>query len=296
MFCYALHNGQASCLAHIFKHWYDSPHPAHSHSFQHCINFYTVHSLLFLHPHSSIWLQRPISPFHWTRVLILQLLPHSGEGGQPTPLRRSLWSINQSVEYPQWHLGHIVKGRRILRLIHQSGNTHAATLSDCLPASPLPSLHNSMDIQGLSTTLFEPLLMKGSTKSSHHVCTAKLGNPQITVVHQSGIFDMEILYCICPNAVEKDEQLINVGLFPSTFKQIETTFTFAVLDDFLTDNLECKTTAQQYYSKLQSITYWVFPDSVTVGYHPFVDKCWAHLAALWTLGTWTLRLDYGLVD
>ena len=27
-----------------------------------------------------------------------------------------------------------------------------------------------------------------------------------------------------------------------------------------------------------------------------VDKCWAHLAALWTLGTWTLRLDYGLVD
>ena len=32
-------------------------------------------------------------------------------------------------------------------------------------------------------------------------------------------------------------------------------------------------------------------------YRPFaVDKCWAHLVALWTLGTWTLRLDYGLVD
>ena len=27
-----------------------------------------------------------------------------------------------------------------------------------------------------------------------------------------------------------------------------------------------------------------------------VDKCWVHLAALWTLGTWTLRLDYGLID
>ena len=27
-----------------------------------------------------------------------------------------------------------------------------------------------------------------------------------------------------------------------------------------------------------------------------VDKCWVHLAALWTLGTWTLTLDYGLVD
>ena len=67
-------------------------------------------------------------------------------------------------------------------------------------------------------------------KSSHCVHTAKSGNPRITVVHQSGIFDMEILYCICSNAVNKDEQLMNAGLFPSSFKQIETAVTFAVLD------------------------------------------------------------------
>ena len=84
-----------------------------------------------------------------------------------------------------------------------------------------------------------------------------------------GIFDMEILYCICSNAVNKDEQLMNAGLFPSSFKQIETAFTFAVLDDFLTDNLECKTTAQQYYSKLQSITNRMFPDSIPVSWHAF---------------------------
>ncbi|KAN0125385.1 hypothetical protein V8E53_015547 [Lactarius tabidus] len=92
------------------------------------------------------------------------------------------------------------------------------------------------------------------------------GNPcPLTVeqmVHQSGIFSLEILYCICPKAVEKHEQFFNTGLFPSSFKQIETVFTFAVLDDFLADNLECKTTAQQYYSKLQSITNQMFPDSV----------------------------------
>ena len=75
---------------------------------------------------------------------------------------------------------------------------------------------------------------------------------------------MEILYCICINAVEKDEQLMNAGLFPSSSKQIDTVFTFTVLDDFLMDNLECKTTAQQYYSKLQSITNRMFPDSVPV--------------------------------
>jgi hypothetical protein len=74
------------------------------------------------------------------------------------------------------------------------------------------------------------------------------------VVHQSGIFDLEVLYSICPNTAAKHEQLFNAGLFPSSFKQIETSFTFTVLDDFLADNLECKTTTQQYYSKLQSIT------------------------------------------
>ena len=136
------------------------------------------------------------------------------------------------------------------------------------PPSPHPSVHDSKDMQGLSTTLFEPML-EDFTKSSHRTRTAKSGNPLITVVHQSGIFDLEVLYCICPNSVVKHEQLFNVGLFPSSFKQIETAFTFAVLDDFLADNLECKTTAQQYYSKLQSITNRMFPDSVPVSCHLF---------------------------
>jgi hypothetical protein len=73
--------------------------------------------------------------------------------------------------------------------------------------------------------------------------TSQSGNPLITVVNQTGVFDMEILYCICPNAGARDEQLLQSTLFPSSFKQIETAFTFSVLDDFLTDNLECKTTA-----------------------------------------------------
>ena len=112
-------------------------------------------------------------------------------------------------------------------------------------------------------TLFEPLL-DNSTRGMQQLCTAKSGNLLISVVHQSGVFDMEILYSICPNAAAGHEQLIQSGLFPSSYKQIETVFTFSVLDDFLTDNLECKTTAQQYYSKLQSITNCMFPESVPV--------------------------------
>ncbi|KAN0128275.1 hypothetical protein V8E53_013944 [Lactarius tabidus] len=115
---------------------------------------------------------------------------------------------------------------------------------------------------------------------------AHSGNPLLTVVHQSGIFSLEILYCICPNAVEKHEQLFNMGLFPSSFKQIETVFTFTVLDEFLADNLECKTTAQQYYSKLQSITNWMFPDSI-----PNLYKQLLRVSCQWTQLICTFIMD-----
>ena len=101
--------------------------------------------------------------------------------------------------------------------------------------------------------------------------TSDLGNPLVTIVHQFGVFDMELLFCICPNAASRDEQLLHTGIFPSSLKQIETAFTFSVLDDFLLDNLECKTTAQQYYSKLQHITNQMFPDNVPVGHILWVN-------------------------
>ncbi|KAH8979996.1 hypothetical protein EDB86DRAFT_2835619 [Lactarius hatsudake] len=107
------------------------------------------------------------------------------------------------------------------------------------------------DMHAISDTLFDSA---GDTAQS--------GNPLITMVNQTGVFEMEVLFCVCPNAGTNDEQLLQAGIFPSTFRHIETAFTFSVLDDFLANNLECKTTAQQYYSKLQSITNQMFPDNV----------------------------------
>jgi hypothetical protein len=75
---------------------------------------------------------------------------------------------------------------------------------------------------------------------------------------------MEVLFCACSDHPSKDEQLLRTCLFPASFKQIETVFSFGVLDNFLVDNLECKTTAQQYFSKLQSMTSSMFPDYVPV--------------------------------
>ncbi|KAI9432529.1 hypothetical protein H4582DRAFT_2083395 [Lactarius indigo] len=120
------------------------------------------------------------------------------------------------------------------------------------------------DMPGISDTLFDFAgdVLDPSEGNTQRTWTTMSGNLLITIVNQTGVFDMDVLFCICPNAGANDEQLLQAGIFPSTFKQIETAFTFSVLDDFLADNLECKTTAQQYYSKLQSITNWMFPDHV----------------------------------
>ncbi|KAG1855363.1 hypothetical protein DFJ58DRAFT_841154 [Suillus subalutaceus] len=64
-------------------------------------------------------------------------------------------------------------------------------------------------------------------------------------------------YALGPNM-----QLFEIGLFPASFTLPKTVFTFAVLDNFLLDNLECGMLAMNYYSKLRRITSSVFPHLV----------------------------------
>jgi hypothetical protein len=118
----------------------------------------------------------------------------------------------------------------------------------------------------VSDTLFSRIdaPLESDDSGTSRTRTAASGNALFTIADRSGIFDMEIIFCVCSDSDNIDEQLLRSRLFPSTFKQIETLFTFSVLDDFLTDNLECKTTAQQYYSKLQSMTSKMFLNDVPV--------------------------------
>jgi hypothetical protein len=118
----------------------------------------------------------------------------------------------------------------------------------------------------LSDTLFAEtdISMESNEANAPRARTASSGNPLLTVVDRTGIFNMETVFCVCSDGGKQDEQLLRAGLFPATFKQIETVFTGSVLSDFLTDNLECKTTAQQYYSKLQSMTSKMFPNTIPV--------------------------------
>lgn len=86
----------------------------------------------------------------------------------------------------------------------------------------------------------------------------------ITIVDTSGIHFCNLSYCTCAGAPEKHVQLFRAQLFaPSTIRP-QTAFTFRVLDDFLRDNVECGTSALNYFTKLRRITSNAFPHMVPV--------------------------------
>ncbi|KAI5997503.1 hypothetical protein EDD15DRAFT_2162788 [Pisolithus albus] len=89
-----------------------------------------------------------------------------------------------------------------------------------------------------------------------------VGSKYLTIVDVTGIHYMVMNSCECPNAECFHLQLLRAKLWPSTFQQPSTAFTFAVLDDFLRDNLECGTSAMNYFSKLRRITSGLFPHLV----------------------------------
>jgi hypothetical protein len=92
----------------------------------------------------------------------------------------------------------------------------------------------------------------------------KEGNPMMTIIDRSGVHEIGVAWCRCPEAPERDVQLMTAGLFPATFHNPKTAFTFRVLEDFHLDNLECKTTASQFFSRLRRLTNDEFPNTVPV--------------------------------
>ncbi|KAG2073301.1 hypothetical protein BDR04DRAFT_1127297 [Suillus decipiens] len=95
-----------------------------------------------------------------------------------------------------------------------------------------------------------------------------LDQPAITIVDKSGVHSLSICYCHCPGALSRDMELFQAGLFPASFTRPKTAFTFAVSDNFLLDNLECGTSAMNYYSKIRRLTSSIFP----LMWHGFAHK------------------------
>jgi hypothetical protein len=92
------------------------------------------------------------------------------------------------------------------------------------------------------------------------------------IVDSTGVHRIRVQRCTCKDALPLDEQMFALGLFPATFQRVRTAFTFRVLDEFLVENVECKTSAFNFYGKLRRITSNTFPHMVPVSLwiHPWL--------------------------
>ena len=98
-----------------------------------------------------------------------------------------------------------------------------------------------------------------------------LDNPFLLIIDSTGLPSLPVISCSCPTADAADELFLDLELLPASYESIKTAFTFHCLDNYRTSNLECRTSAYQYYQKLQQLTNPVFPQAMLNRYNEF---CW----------------------
>jgi len=154
------------------------------------------------------------------------------------------------------------------------------SVPDPLPTpDPEPSLEvddqddlNWQDVPSTSKFTWVPLHTPTPTFDDHD-------NQFLLIVDSTGLLSLPVVWCSCPNADAADELLLDLELLPASYGNIKTSFTFHCLDDYRLSNLECKTSAYQYYQKLRRLTNPAFPHAVPNRYNEFrrVTRQWRNL-------------------
>ncbi|KAG1886594.1 hypothetical protein F4604DRAFT_1571859, partial [Suillus subluteus] len=102
----------------------------------------------------------------------------------------------------------------------------------------------------------------------------------LTIIHSTGVFLHNVVWCGCPGAKHQQHlQLLKARLFPASITRPQTAFTFEVLDHFLIDALECKTSASSFFEKIRRMTNHSFPGTVPNRYRELmrVSRLWRDL-------------------
>ncbi|KIN95845.1 hypothetical protein M404DRAFT_164813, partial [Pisolithus tinctorius Marx 270] len=131
---------------------------------------------------------------------------------------------------------------------------------------------------GLTSKALEP----SSKQPSQPVSVSSSTQVPYITYSYTGVHFIPVHWCQCEAAESFRLQLLRAKLFPATFEKPSTAFTFAVLDDFVRDNLECGTSGMNYYSKLRQVTSGVFPHLVPDRYRELlrVARQWRLLKLL----------------
>jgi hypothetical protein len=128
------------------------------------------------------------------------------------------------------------------------------------------------DVPAFSNTDSVPLRTPTPTIDEHDL-------HHLLIVDSSGIISLPVIWCACDDTAGKDLLLLDLQMWTASYENIKTVFTFDCLDDYRLSNLECKTSAYQYYQKLRRLTNPAFFQSVPNQYSEFwqATRQWRNL-------------------
>ena len=103
----------------------------------------------------------------------------------------------------------------------------------------------------------------------------------LVIISISGVYQLIVSWCCCPGAPDHATQLFQHRLFPASTSRPSTAFTFAVLEYFHIDAVECKTSASNFSNKLRRLTDFSSPQSVPVSKIHKLVKCYSNEPKDW---------------
>ena len=99
-------------------------------------------------------------------------------------------------------------------------------------------------------------------------CRYAINSRAMTVVHNRGVHDVHVRFCACRKLGESPipdfVQLILVGIWPASWKEPRSAFTFDVMEGFHILSVQAHTNVYDFCKYLAMLTDDVFPDDIAV--------------------------------
>jgi hypothetical protein len=122
------------------------------------------------------------------------------------------------------------------------------------PANVAPATESEVTEDGECDIVDEVLLESWEPRDSR----------TLVIVDVSRVHQLRVGWCCCKDAPDHGAQLFEHSLFAASTSRPSTAFTFAVLEYFHVDAVECKTSAFNFFNKLRRLTDFSSPQSVPV--------------------------------
>lgn len=232
----------------------------------HCREFHRAH----IFHRIQQWTGKFYAERHLWQVGVRIFLGHGGEPCPKTDLH-TLEEEERKLDEPVFSAGHFGEDRNQPLSDSRGTNQFAdpqGTAAHCHLADPrsVADPNDAADPQKMvddEEECWEDEPVDGYNPYGHTPPAKDVfENPFVLFVDCNQLFSLPAVHCGCGDTAADDLMFFDLGFFPASFTNIKTVFTFRCLDDFRLSNLECKTSAYQYFQKLKRLTNPAFPNAV----------------------------------